>query len=151
MKTPWEVYIICLLTLFLSSGAIYGGLNLIFSPDGTLLKMDPDWLNLIPFPNYLIPGIILLFMLGIFPLISLYGLFYKKNIKAFNAFNIFAEKCWGWTFTLYTGIMTIIWITVQQVMAEYFILQSVILATGILIIILCLTPRVQKFYTLSGG
>ncbi len=147
MKRPLEIYILCVLILFLSAGAIYGGGSMIISPDGTLLKMDSSWLDLIPFPNYLIPGIILFMFLGIFPLVSLFGLFYKKELQLFSALNIYSDKHWGWTFTLYTGIISNIWIIVQQMMAEYFILQSIIAGVGILIVIFSLTPRTQRFYT----
>ena len=149
MKRPFEIYILSLLLLFLSAGAIYGGGSLIISPDGTLLQMDPKWFDLIPFPDYLVPGIILFTLLGIFPLISLFGLFYGKTNLLFNRVNIYREKHWGWTYTLYSGIVSIIWIIVQQMMAEYFILQSIILATGILIVICCLMPRINRFYTVN--
>lgn len=147
MKRPFEIYILCLFLLFLAAGAIFGGGNLILAPDGTLLKMDPAWIELSPFPNYLIPGIILFLFLGIFPLVALAGLFIKKPIKIFNFLNIFSEKHWGWTFTLYSGIISIIWIVVQQLLTNYFVLQPIIAGNGILIIIVCLIPRVQKYYT----
>ncbi len=66
-----------------------------------------------------------------------------------NAFNIFSDKTWGWTYTLYTGIISVIWIVVQQLLTGYFILQPIIAGTGILIVIFCLMPRVQKYYTLQ--
>ncbi len=146
MKRPFEIYMLSFLLLFLSAGAIYGGGSLILSPDGKLLKMDSKWLDLIPFPDYRIPGIILFTLLGIFPLLSLFGLFYQKAIPLFNSINIYREKHWGWTFSLYSGIISMIWIVVQQIMAEYFILQSIIAGNGILIVILCLLPGVQKYY-----
>lgn len=147
MKRPVEIYILAFLLLFLSIGAIYGGGSLIISPDGSLLQMDSEWLDLIPFPNFLIPGILLFVFLGFFPLISLTGLFYRKQNRFFNLLNIYSEKYWGWTFTLYTGIISIIWIVVQQLMAAYFILQSIITAAGLLIVVFILMPRVQKFYS----
>ena len=147
MKRPFEIYILAFFLLFLSTGAIYGGGSLIISPDGSLLQMDPKWLDLIPFPNYLIPGIILFTLLGIFPLISLFGLFYGKANPLFNRINIYREKHWGWTFALYSGIISIAWIIIQQLMAEYFVLQSVIGINGLLIIILSLLPCVQKYYS----
>ncbi len=150
MKRPFEIYILSFLLLFLSAGAIYGGGSLIISPDGTLLQMDPKWLDLIPFPNYLIPGIILFSVLGFFPLIALFGLFYRKKVPFFNIINVYSDKHWGWTFSLYTGIISVVWIIVQQIMAEYFILQSIIAGNGILIIILTLIPRVQKFYIINS-
>ncbi len=149
MKRPFEIYILCFLILFISAGAIYGGGSLILSPDGSLLKMEQAWHEMLPFPDYLIPGIILFLFLGIFPLTALVGLFDRKNNRFLNAFNIFNDKYWGWTYTLYSGIISVIWIVVQQLLTGYFILQPIIAGTGILIVIFCLTPRVQKYFTIQ--
>lgn len=148
MKRPFEIYIQFLLILFISAGAIYGGGSLILSHDGSLLKMEESWLDKLPFYNFLIPGIILFLFLGIFPLIGLIGLFTRKNNRKLNVINIYKDKYWGWSFTLYSGIVSVIWIVFQQLLTGYFVLQPIIAGTGILIIIFCLTPRVQKFYTL---
>lgn len=148
MKRPFEIYFLFLLILFISAGAIYGGGSLILSPDGSMLKMEESWLDKLPFYNFLIPGIILFLFLGIFPLIGLIGLFTRKNNRKLSFINIYRDKYWGWTFTLYSGIISVIWIVFQQLLTGYFVLQPIIAGTGILIIIFCLTPRVQKFYTL---
>lgn len=147
MKKPFEVYILCLFLLFLSVGALYGGGGLIISPDGSLLKMDKTWLDKIPFHSYLIPGLILFTLLGIFPLVALAGLFIRKSNRFFNFINIYPNISWGLTFSLYSGIISIIWIIVQQLTTEYFILQPIISGVGITIIILSLLPNIQKFYT----
>ncbi len=146
MKRPFEIYILSLLLLFLSVGAMYGGGSLILSPDGSLLQMDPEWLGLIPFSSFLVPGIFLFMLLGIFPLFALVGLLFRKKNRIFNFLNIYPEKYWGWTFSLYSGIICIFWIIIQQLLAEYFILQSIIAAIGVLIVVFSLMPRVQKFY-----
>ncbi len=148
MKRPFEIYILFLLLLILSIGAIYGGGSLIISPDGSLLKMDSEWLELIPFPGFLIPGLFLFMLLGIFPLVAIIGLFLRKKNRRFNFLNIYPEKYWGWTFTLYTGIICIIWIIIQQMLTEYFILQPIIASIGVLIVVFSLMPRIQRFYTI---
>lgn len=149
MKRPFELYIISLLILFISAGAIYGGGSMILSPNGSLLKMDKAWLQMQPFPDFLVPGIILFLFLGIFPLAALSGLFVRKNNRILNFVNIFSDKFWGWTFSLYTGIISVIWIVVQQLLTGYFILQPIIAGTGILIVIFCLLPGVQKYFTIQ--
>jgi len=149
MKRSFEIYILCFLLLFLTVGAIYGGISLILAPDGSLLGMQPGWLDKSPFSNYLIPGILLTVFMGIFPLITLFGLLTKNQNPFFNLLNIYPEKNWGWTFSLYCGITTNIWIIVQQIMAEYFILQTMIAAVGLLIIIASLLPRVMRYYSIS--
>lgn len=148
LKRPFEVYLLCLLLLFLSVGALYGGGALIIKPDGSLLHMQP-WLSKIPFPDFLIPGIILFVLNGLLPLPVVAGLLLKPDAKFLSAMNIYKEKHWSWTFSLYCGIIAIAWIIVQQFITEYFILQPIISLTGLLIIVLTLMPRVVKHYTLQ--
>ena len=148
MKRPFEIYILYLLLLLLAVNAFYGGISLILAPDGSLLGMQPGWLEKSPFSSYLIPGFLLLLMNGVFPLLAIYGLI-TKNRKWFGWLNVYSNKYWGWTFSVYSGIITNIWIIVQQLMAEYFILQTMIAAVGLLIIIASLLPRVMRYYSIS--
>jgi len=58
------------LLAFNGIGAIYGGLNFILSPDGSGMEMSPDFLKHSPFHDYLIPGIILLVVNGLFSVVT---------------------------------------------------------------------------------
>ena len=147
MKRPFETWILFILMVFLSVNAFYGGISFILEPDGSLLKIDTEWLNRTTFNNFLIPGILLILFMGVLPVIALIGLFSKKKLMFLSTFNCFPEKRWGWTYALYSGIITNIWIIFQQLLTEYFILQPVIAAVGMLIIIASLLPRVQKYYS----
>jgi hypothetical protein len=118
--------------------------------DGSLLGMQPEWLMHSPFANYLIPGILLALFLGIIPLITFVGLIRKRNLKMANAFNIYRDRHWAWSFSLYTGIIAICWITVQLIMTQYFWIQPVIIFTGLLIIIITLMPDVMKRFEKPG-
>lgn len=147
MKRPFETWILTVLLFVLSANAIYGGICLILQPDGSLLSTSAGWHKKMPFSNFVIPGILLLFFLGFLPVISLFGMFLKRKPGLPEAINCFPEKQWGWTFALYSGIIANIWIIVQQFIAGYFILQPVVAALGMLIIITALLPRIQRYYT----
>lgn len=146
-KRPFEVYLLCALLLLLSIGALYGGGALILKPDGSFLQMQP-WLNKIPFPDFFIPGIVLFVFNGLLPLLVVVGLLFKPNWIALNVLNIYSDKHWSWTFALYSGIITITWIIVQQLVTEYFVLQPIVALTGLVIMVLTLMPRVTKHYRL---
>jgi hypothetical protein len=148
MKRPFEAYFIYVLLGFLSFCALYGGVSLIISPDGSLLSMNPEWITDTPFQNYLIPGILLFSFLGIMPALTLTGMLTKKNIKLLQSLNIFHDKFWAWSFALYSGIISLIWIIVQQLITDFFILQLVISAVGLLIVIFILLPGIQKYYSI---
>jgi hypothetical protein len=147
MKRPFNAWILAFLLTLLAANAFYGGIIFILRPDGSLLNIDQEWLRKSTFSNFLIPGILLILFIGILPAIATLGLFFKRNSRLFSRLNCFPEKHWGWTFALYSGIITNIWIIVQQLVLGYFVLQPIIAAVGMLIIIAALIPGVQKFYT----
>jgi len=146
MNRPFLLYPLVFLLAFLGIGAIAGGGMLFIKPDGSLLGMDPEWLEHSPFNNYLIPGLILFTFSGFLPLLTLLGLLLKPNWRWTNAFNIYSDKHWAWAYSLYSGIIVITWITIQLIMTQYFWLQPVMIFTGLLIIVLSLTPSVMKYF-----
>lgn len=149
MKKSIELFLLTLLHGNLLTGALYGGVSMIIAPDGHLLGMNTEWLNNSPFTSFLIPGIILSIIGVLFPALCLFGLWTKKEIRLIAALNIFRDKHWAWAYSLYTGIMMVIWIAIQQLMTQYFILQPLISLNGIGIVIITLLPSVQKAYAKS--
>jgi hypothetical protein len=146
MKKPVAVYLLVVLHIFLGISAIAGGALLIVKTDGTLLGMEPGWLSGSPFSNYLIPGIFLFVVNGAFPLLVAAGLLFKAALKWMNRFNIYKQQHWAWTCSLFTGIIVIGWIIIQQFMTAYFWLQPCIATVGLLIIICTMLPAVMNYY-----
>ncbi|MBN8707004.1 MAG: hypothetical protein J0L62_14115 [Bacteroidetes bacterium] len=95
-----------LLLLLNGTGAIYGGWLLITSPDGSSLQLPLDYLKSSPFETYLIPGIILFTVNGLFSFLTLL-LMILKNKKV------------PW-FILAQGVMLTGWIIVQVIMIQVF-------------------------------
>lgn len=149
MERPFFLYLLYGLLLFQGIGAVYGGGLLLIKPDGSLLGMDSEWLAHSPFDTYLIPGFILFTLIGLIPLLALVGMLTKPEWKWANSLNIYSNRHWAWTFSLYSGILVIIWITVQLIMTQYFWLQPVMIFTGLFIIIFTLTPAVMKNFESS--
>jgi hypothetical protein len=147
MNKPIELYVLYFWMAFLSLNGLGGGIVFMIKTDGSLMGMTTEWLAKTPFQSFLIPGICLFLLNGVFPLIALIGLIARKENKFFNALNVLPDKLWGWTFTVYSGIITITWIIIQQLITNFFVLQPIITAVGLLILIFCLMPRVQKSYT----
>ncbi|MDN3686996.1 hypothetical protein [Cyclobacterium jeungdonense] len=149
MERPFSLYLLFVLHLFLGIGAVYGGGMLLIKPDGSGLGMDTEWLSHSPFNTYLIPAFILFTLIGLFPLLTFVGLLTKPDWKWANTLNLYANRHWAWTFSLYSGIIVITWITVQLIMTQYFWLQSIMIFTGLFIIIFTLTPAVMKNFETS--
>lgn len=145
-RRPFIVLPLVALLVFLGIGGTVGGAMLTLAPDGSLLGMAPDWLEGSPFSNYVIPGLILFTFNGVLPLLAAYGLVRTPNWRWPDALNIYHNRHWCWTYTLYSGIVVITWITIQLVLTRYFWLQPVMIFTGLFIIIMVLTPTVMRHY-----
>ena len=148
MKRPPEVYVLFFLHLLLSLNALIGGTLLVVEPEGSLLGMHPEWLHRMPFADYTLPGILLFIFNGLLPSLTLIGLFMKHAWQWANLFNMYVDKYWAWTYSLYCGIILIIWITVQLSITQYFWLQPLFISMGLLIILFTMMPRVQKYYSI---
>lgn len=143
---PAESYLVLLPLLFISFGALYGGGALVLKPDGSLLGMEP-WLAKIPFGSFLVPGLILFLFNGVLPLLVVTGLLGKFTWQWPERLNIYPQQHWSWTFSLYCGIITITWITVQQFLTDFFLLQPIVLTAGLLVIVCTMLPRVMRYYS----
>lgn len=131
-KTAISFYLLLILILFQGASGLYGGGALVLDPSGTFLQIPPGLLDESPFDTYLIPGIILLLVLGIFPLIVFYGMWKRKS--------------WSWMGALLVSIALIIWLGVEIAMIGYHSdppLQLIYGIVGVALLILTLMPSVR--------
>jgi hypothetical protein len=140
-------YILAIFLLFPGINGLAGGALLMAKSDGSLLGMEKGWLDHSPFSSYLIPGFLLFSFMGLLPMITLAGLFSSKQPKILQSLNIYNDKHWAWTFSIYTGIIAITWITIQLLMTQYFWIQPVIIFNGLAILVLTLYPAMIDQYT----
>jgi ABC-type multidrug transport system permease subunit len=68
-----------LLLLTNGFGAFYGGIQLISDPTGSKLQLPLSYLEHSPFSNYLIPGMILIIVNGLFSFVTIAGIFFIKE------------------------------------------------------------------------
>ncbi len=151
---PFTVYVLMALLLFLGISAMYGGYSLIADPSGHRLQLPSGWLELTPFPNYFIPGLILFSVLGVFPLVVTMLLYFKPHWSIMRGLEYLTHEHWSWFTSLTVGIALIIWITVQFLMfgAKHPVqigLELTLGTLGIIIIALSLFPSVRRYYKLS--
>ena len=137
-----------LLLAFLGVSAIGGGGALIISPSGKLLGGLPlSILKNSPFADFLIPGIILFVVLGIFPTLLIFAL-RKKTSSAFaDHFNFFKDMHWAWSFSIYVAFALIIWIQIETIYIQGVgWLQTFYMLYAIPIIFTALLPQVRAMY-----
>jgi hypothetical protein len=131
----------------LAIGAIIGGGALIIDPSGNLIKMPDSLLDHSPFGSFLIPGIILLLVLGVMPMIIAISLLRRTHSEIGEKLNLYSNQYWGWTFSLYTGFALIIWIMIQVYWIQHVsVIHLVYFAWGVGIQIVTLLPGVQRRY-----
>jgi len=112
-------------------GGIFGGAAFVLAPDGDLLRMPTSHLDGTPFSDYLIPGLLLLTVLGVFPLAVAVGLWRRRP--------------WAWFGAFAVGCGLVIFELVEYAMIGPDPQQLVWASIGGLIAVLCIAPSVQRY------
>jgi hypothetical protein len=112
----------------LGVGALGGGLQFVLDPTGESIGMSAQLLEGSPFTDYLIPGVILFTVLGVYPLVVCYGLYTGRR--------------WAWPAALSVGVALIVWIVVQGTIIGFgHWLQWLYLLFGFVLVLLTLLLR----------
>lgn len=144
---PFAAKLLIFLLFFLGTGAIISGAMLFAAPDGSFLGMTTDLLEGTPFRDYLIPGIILFLFIGVFQLLTAYGLVTHSKWRWPDALNPIKPQCWAWTASWAAGVITITWIAVETALLGYVsFLQPLIFVWALVLITLSFLPGVRRHY-----
>jgi hypothetical protein len=95
-----------ILLLFNGFGALYGSYHFITDPSGESLQMPRSFLQHSPFSNYLIPGIVLFVVNGLFSFMVTAALLLKHRLAP--------------TLVMLQGILLAGWIVVQVMLLQTF-------------------------------
>ncbi len=135
-KKTFTIYLLIVFIALQGISGLFGGLSLVIDPSGEMIGLPTSWLEGSYFQDYLIPGIILLTILGIFPLLILAGLINGTKRSLLNARLI--------------GYAVVIWIGVEIIIIGYKPeppLQLIYGTLGIIILLLAYSSRVTNYYT----
>jgi uncharacterized BrkB/YihY/UPF0761 family membrane protein len=127
-------YILLVLLIAQGLSGVVGGIFFIIDPSGNLINIPIEWLNGSPFNNYLIPGIILFIILGLFPL--------------FVMLQVWKRSIWSKYTPLSIGIALIIWIIAEIIIIGYQSeppLQLVYGILGVLILVSAFIHLWERF------
>ncbi len=136
------------LLAFLGIGALGGGGALIISPSGELLGGLPlSILERSPFSDFLLPGILLFVVLGVFPCLLVVALLKKTECRIAESLNAYKDMYWAWTFSIYIAFALIIWIQVETIYVQGVgWLQTFYMFLAIPIVFVALLPQVRRLY-----
>jgi hypothetical protein len=147
-KVPYETYLLIALLIFLSLGAIYGGISLILDSTGSSLHLKIGEYFNYPFKDFTLPAFLLLILFGIMPILLVYPLIKKPKLPWANVFNIYKKRHWAWTYGLYLGVILVIWVDVQiSLIGFYSFFQIFYSLFGLSIIIVSLLPKHMRFFS----
>ena len=147
MKKPFLLYVLVFLVFFLAFSGLTGGFALTLWSSGDVLQMPLSMLENTPFNNFLIPGLILLLVLGVFPTLLGYAMLKEPKWDWANKLNVYKQYHFLWSYSLYLGLILILWINIQIFMiGGGHILQFIYGILGTLIVIVALSPQVMNYY-----
>jgi len=140
----WALILVCVLQAI---SGLAGGVGLLGAPDGSLLQFPTDGLEGTPFSDFLIPGLILLLVLGVYPLVVAYGLWRRR--------------AWAWWGAGILGVGLLIWLAVEIALLGAPLMESGVgVALGLwigygvvaaLILLLTLLPATRRWLRPQGG
>jgi hypothetical protein len=146
-RRPFSFWLLIFLQFLLGLGAFVSGGLLVAAPDGSLMRMPLAMLQYSPFSSFLVPGMILALLLGLYPLAVAYALWRKPAWRWPDGINPFKTMHWSWTASLSSGVILLVWITVQVLMLRSLAFLHVLyFIWGWALIILTLSPGTRQRY-----
>ena len=150
MKRPISSSVLIALVLFQAFGAIPSGCSMIVDPTGKLMGLPITLLAQSPFSDFLIPGLFLGVVLGLFPLVIAYGLITKKEFPVLQRIYVHKKYHWALSSSYYLGIVLVLWIGAQLYFRMGFhILHFVYAILGVLIITFSRLPENKAYYLME--
>jgi len=106
-----------------------------------------ETLPLLPVSDYILPGVFLPVVLGLAPLLLIYGLLARPKWRWAERLSRWSGHHWAWIGTLGLGVTLAVWLIVEGLLIGFeWAIQYITAGDGFLIILFVLVPVVRKFY-----
>ena len=124
-KSNWLIYPLGILQAFIGLTGILGGFQLVSDPSGIRVNVSLEWLNGSPFPDYFVPGLILLIAIGVANTIGAAVTFFRSRYSGDAAVALAA--------CLIIYLTVEIWVVGLRtpLQPSYFILAVIVLLLGL--------------------
>ncbi len=130
MITKIGGYILIALLVLLGLGGLGGGAVMLADPTGAEMGLSLAMLENLPIADFTLPGLFLIGVMGVAPLVIAFGLWRRMP--------------WAWAAALIQGIVLILWIGLQILLwGAPMPIQVLYLAWGAVIVALCLVPGLR--------
>lgn len=146
MKRPLMLWplVLCLLILSLGGG-FAGGIMMLMDPSGEMLGVA-ELLPLLPVPNFILPGIFLLLVMGLFPLMLAITLVTRPEWPWIDSLLRWSNHYWAWTGTLILVAILAVWLIYEVWLIGSFPITNITAVLGLLILLFALLPAVRRYY-----
>lgn len=138
--------VLCLLVLAIGGG-FAGGIMMLMDPSGDLLGVA-DVLPMLPVPNFILPGIFLLVVMGIFPLLLAVALIARPSWPWMDSLLQWSNHFWAWTGTLILVAILALWLIFEIWLIGTFPITNITAVLGLLILFFALLPGVRNYYAI---
>jgi len=146
MRRPVPLYVLVFFLVFLAAGGLYGGVAMLLDPSGGALQMA-EVLPTLPVPDFTLPGLFLLAVMGVAPLLLAYGLLARPAWAWAVPLSRAGGHHWAWSGSLALGLVLGAWLVVQGFLIGFrWPIQYVTAANGMAIVALALVPAVRRWY-----
>jgi hypothetical protein len=140
------VWLLVVTLVILALGGLAGAYGFLSDPSGSGMGMA-DQLQRLPVPDYTLPGIFLLVVMCILPLLIVYGLLARPRWGFIDPFVLWSNQHWAWLGSLTLGIGLALWLAIQA----YFIgfaapSQWFTALLGLSILVTSLVAPTRRYY-----
>jgi len=130
----------------LSIGGFIGGISFVAEPTGEGLGARLSWLDQAPVSDFLLPGLFLLVVYGLVPLLLMGGLVWRFSPGFLRRVDGRVGYRWSWAGTIAVGSVLIVWIVYEfTLLPQRIVLQPILLAVGALMVALPLLPSMRRY------
>lgn len=143
---PISVILLTIVVGFQALGGLYGGAALVLDPSGSLLGLPLVVLERTPFADFLVPGLILLVVLGLLPLGVAIALWSTPAWRAAASIERIFGAHWAWVGAGVVAVGLIIWLAVELWMVGSTGLLLVFTGVAAAMLGLTLLPSTRRYY-----
>jgi hypothetical protein len=142
-RRPRVVVVELVLLGFLALTAIGGGLEMLLFPQGNPF-VKTEWLESIPFDDWVIPGLILGFGFGFGSVLVLWGILRRPSIGWLDRIASPTRHHWSWLGSMILGAGLVLWILVEIVfIPERSAVEAAYLGIGLALAVLPWAPSLS--------
>lgn len=146
LNRPATLLALLALLVVLGIGGLYGGAALLMEPSGAVLGVDRSLLESVPIGDFLLPGLFLLIVMGLLPLLAAYGAWTLADWSWLQRVNPWRDFHWSWGLARVIAVLLILLIGLEFLMwGNASPLQPIMLAIGLAILVLCGYPSIRRY------